>query len=101
MLNNISLIVLVIFWSKLIQFGFPNSITDFYLFFIFLAMDEESLSVALGNVCHLVFMVAKLLELPLRYPMSPEGSRSTIKDFTLEKVSDKDRQWVLGTGIEN
>lgn len=56
------------------------------------AADEETLSVALGYVCHLVYMIAKLLELPLRYPMVPAGSRSFAVDYTIEKVADRDRE---------
>lgn len=55
-------------------------------------MDDETLSVALGYTCHLVSMIAQLLDLPLRYPMNSRGSRSTIMDFAIEKVAEKDRQ---------
>lgn len=63
----------------------------------FFAMDEETLSVALGYVCHLVYMIGKLLELPLRYPMVPAGSRSFAVDYTIEKVTDRDREFPLYT----
>ncbi|XP_078381064.1 UV radiation resistance-associated gene protein-like [Oculina patagonica] len=61
----------------------------------FQAMDEETLSVALGYTCHLVSMIAIFLDLPLRYPMNSRGSRSTVKDFAIEKVAEKDRQFPL------
>ena len=57
-----------------------------------LAMDDETLSVALGYTCHLVGMIAKFLQLPLRYPVNTSGSRSTVNDFTIEKVAEKDRK---------
>lgn len=56
------------------------------------AMDEETLSVALGYTCHLVSMIAQFLDLPLRYPMKSRGSRSTLMDFAIEKVGEKDRE---------
>lgn len=55
-------------------------------------MDEETLSVALGYTCHVVSMIAQFLDLPLRYPMKSRGSRSTIMDFAIEKVAEKDRE---------
>lgn len=55
-------------------------------------MDDETLSVALGYACHLVSMIARFLELPLRYPVNYTGSRSTVNDFTIEKVPEKDRK---------
>ncbi|XP_020604811.1 uncharacterized protein LOC110043673 [Orbicella faveolata] len=61
----------------------------------FQAMDDETLSVALGYTCHLVSMIAQFLDLPLRYPMNSRGSRSTIMDFAIEKVAEKDRQFPL------
>lgn len=64
-----------------------------YMMYIFFpAMDDETLSVALGYTCHLVSMIAQFLDLPLRYPMNSRGSRSTIMDFAIEKVAEKDRQ---------
>lgn len=56
------------------------------------AMDEETLSVALGYTCHVVSMIAQFLDLPLRYSMNSRGSRSTVKDFAIEKVAEKDRE---------
>lgn len=61
----------------------------------FTAMDDETLSVALGYACHLVSMIARFLELPLRYPVNYTGSRSTVNDFTIEKVPEKDRKFPL------
>lgn len=61
----------------------------------FQAMDDETLSVALGYTCHLVCMIAQFLDLPLRYSMQSRGSRSTIMDFAIEKVAEKERQFPL------
>ena len=77
------------------QFKIHQKITfdAFYTMYISLpATDEETLSVALGYTCHLVSMIAQFLDLPLRYPMNSRGSRSTLMDFAIEKVGEKDRQ---------
>lgn len=55
-------------------------------------MDDETLAVALGYTCHVVGMIARFLQLPLRYPVNSHGSRSTIVDLTSEKVPEKDRK---------
>ena len=62
--------------------------------FCIVAMDDDTLAVALGYTCHLVSMIAKFLELPLRYPVNFHGSKSTVMDFTSEKVPEKDRKLV-------
>ncbi|XP_065056759.1 UV radiation resistance-associated protein-like [Rhopilema esculentum] len=56
---------------------------------------DEMLSVALGNTCHLVTMMAKFMELPLRYPMRPMGSRSAILDLVKDKLVDREREFPL------
>jgi len=53
-------------------FHLPN--TDFA------TVDEEQIATALGYVCHLMVMLAKYLDVPLRYPMYPRCSRSAIED---------------------
>ncbi|XP_048587942.1 uncharacterized protein LOC5506616 [Nematostella vectensis] len=63
----------------------------------FYATDDETLSCSLGYACHLVHMISKVLELPLRYTMHPMGSRSTIMDFTIDKVADRDKEFPLHT----
>eukprot|EP01137_Pigoraptor_chileana_P034808 Opistho-2@27904 len=42
--------------------------------------DEELIATALGHVCHLVFLIAKFIELPLRFPLVPMSSRSFVSD---------------------
>jgi len=49
----------------------------------FQGCDEEELATGLGFVCHILFMVAKYLDVPLRYPMVPMCSRSFIMDNIL------------------
>lgn len=61
-------------------------------FFYFTGEDDEMLSVALGNVCHLVHMIAKFSELPLRYPIRGLGSRSSVVDFVTDKLTEKQRE---------
>ncbi|KAH3758406.1 uv radiation resistance protein [Pelomyxa schiedti] len=49
--------------------------------------DEEIIASGLGNVCHAVHLISGYLEIPLRYPMSPMGSRSTIRDESISQQS--------------
>ena len=63
-----------------------------YIYFSFLAIDDETLAVALGYTCHVVSMIARFLQLPLRYPVNSHGSRPTIVDLRSEKVPEKDRK---------
>ncbi|KAF9573631.1 hypothetical protein EC968_008268 [Mortierella alpina] len=46
-------------------------------------LDDEVVAVALGFACHLVTMLAHYLSVPLRYPLTPMGSRA----FVLDPVS--------------
>lgn len=46
----------------------------------FHGQDEEKIATGLGYVCHLVQLLSKYLDIPLRYPMQPMMSRSTIQD---------------------
>jgi NO-binding membrane sensor protein with MHYT domain len=50
----------------------PNSIYD--------GQNDELIATALGFTAHLVSMLAYYLEIPLRYPTVPMGSRAIIKD---------------------
>jgi hypothetical protein len=43
-------------------------------------LDEDAVATALGFVAHLVLLIARNLEAPLRYPMVPMGSRPLIRD---------------------
>ncbi|KAI9485278.1 MAG: hypothetical protein EXX96DRAFT_544592 [Benjaminiella poitrasii] len=51
----------------------PNSVYD--------GQNEELIATALGFTAHLVSMLAYYLEIPLRYPTTPMGSRAIIKDM--------------------
>ncbi|XP_047130461.1 UV radiation resistance-associated protein isoform X2 [Hydra vulgaris] len=57
--------------------------------------DETMLAVAVGYVAHLVYMMAKFTELPLRYPICPMGSRSSVQDLVTDKLTDKEREFPL------
>ncbi|KAF9965032.1 hypothetical protein BGZ70_005524 [Mortierella alpina] len=46
-------------------------------------LDDEVVAVALGFACHLITMLAHYLSVPLRYPLTPMGSRA----FVLDPVS--------------
>jgi hypothetical protein len=50
----------------------PNSVYE--------GQNDEMIATALGYTAHLVSMLAYYLEIPLRYPIIPMCSRSTIKD---------------------
>lgn len=50
----------------------PNSIYD--------GQNDELIATALGFTAHLVSMLAFYLEIPLRYPTVPMGSRAKITD---------------------
>ncbi|XP_065644380.1 UV radiation resistance-associated protein isoform X5 [Hydra vulgaris] len=57
--------------------------------------DETMLAVAVGYVAHLVYMMAKFTELPLRYSICPMGSRSSVQDLLTDKLTDKEREFPL------
>ncbi|XP_031550488.1 UV radiation resistance-associated gene protein-like isoform X2 [Actinia tenebrosa] len=65
----------------------------------FSSTDDETLSCSLGYACHLVYMISKIMEIPLRYAMYPMGSRSSIMNYALEKekVADKEKEFPLFT----
>lgn len=46
----------------------------------FFGYEEEEIATALGSVCHVLFLVSKYLDVPLRYPILPMCSRSAIWD---------------------
>ncbi|EWM23311.1 uv radiation resistance-associated protein [Nannochloropsis gaditana] len=45
--------------------------------------DDEVVASALGYVCHVLVMLSKYLEVPLRYALEPRASRSLIRDATV------------------
>ncbi|KAG0057071.1 hypothetical protein BGZ83_001920 [Gryganskiella cystojenkinii] len=47
---------------------------------VYIGYDEDVVSIALGLTCHLVTMLAHYLCVPLRYPLTPMGSRAFILD---------------------
>ena len=49
----------------------------------FHGQDEEKIATGLGYVCHLVQLLSKYLDIPLRYPMFPMMSRSSIQDVVV------------------
>ena len=57
--------------------------------------EETMIAAALGYTSHLVMMVSEYLDIPLRYPMEHRVSRSRIHDHILDKLTDKDREWVI------
>eukprot|EP00039_Didymoeca_costata_P007523 m.100772 g.100772 ORF g.100772 m.100772 type:complete len:507 (+) comp13723_c0_seq2:168-1688(+) len=61
----------------------------------FTGYDEETVATALGYTAHLVAMIAKYLDLPLRYPILPMCSRSSIRDDVNLSIPEKDRLYPL------
>eukprot|EP00054_Salpingoeca_dolichothecata_P029465 m.232352 g.232352 ORF g.232352 m.232352 type:complete len:470 (-) comp26484_c0_seq2:30-1439(-) len=57
--------------------------------------DDDAVATALGYVCHLVFMVAKYLTVPLRYPLKPMCSKSTVLDGISSHIPEKDKEFPL------
>ncbi|KAF9925558.1 hypothetical protein FBU30_004671 [Linnemannia zychae] len=57
---------------KICKVPLPNSVYN--------GMDEDLVSIALGFACHLVVMLAYYLNVPLRYPLTPMGSRAFVTD---------------------
>lgn len=57
-----------------------------------IAANEETLSSAFGYVCHMVSMIGRFFQIPLRYPAKNEGSRSTVSDFVNEKLPERERE---------
>lgn len=60
-------------------------------------VDEISVSVALGYVCHVLIVMSKLLDVPLRYSIRFAGSRSQIYDHLHESLPEPDRLLPLFT----
>ncbi|XP_033759540.1 uncharacterized protein LOC117341787 [Pecten maximus] len=61
----------------------------------FQSQEDMMVSVSLGYVCHMVMMLSDILDIPLRYPMIHNGSRSLIRDHIHTKLSEKDREFPL------
>eukprot|EP00057_Strongylocentrotus_purpuratus_P033434 XP_791387.3 PREDICTED: UV radiation resistance-associated gene protein [Strongylocentrotus purpuratus] len=59
--------------------------------------DDMTISTALGHTSHLTLMISKFLQVPLRYSIHYNGSRSTIHDHITEQLQDKDRDFPLYT----
>ncbi|XP_050438446.1 UV radiation resistance-associated protein [Adelges cooleyi] len=57
--------------------------------------NDIQLSVALGFVSHLTHMIAYFLDIPLRYPIHHEGSRSKIIDHISLDMQDRERLFPL------
>uniref|UniRef100_A0A6B2L3L3 Uncharacterized protein n=1 Tax=Arcella intermedia TaxID=1963864 RepID=A0A6B2L3L3_9EUKA len=59
--------------------------------------DEELIAVALGHVCHAVFLLSKYLDVPLRYQMIYRCSRSAI---IMDEVSHKGQYPLYSKGVD-
>jgi len=74
------------FSFKILGVPLPNS--------VFTGCDDEQVAIALGFTCHLINMLAYYLGVPLRFPMIPMSSRSTIRDPITASLGDS-RQFPL------
>jgi Vacuolar sorting 38 and autophagy-related subunit 14 len=61
--------------------------------------EEEHVATALGFVCHCVLLCSRYLDVALRYPMLPMGSRSVIQD-TLGKYGVQQKFPLYSRGVE-
>lgn len=61
----------------------------------FAGHEENTISVALGYVAHVVQMISIFLQVPLRYPIIHFGSRSRMVDHIADKIPDNDREFPL------
>lgn len=72
--------------SSLHQSPQSKTATDSTINFLvlrYIGYDEDMVATSLGFVCHFVTMLAHYLNVPLRYPLTPMGSRA----FVLDPVS--------------
>ncbi|KAF9974808.1 hypothetical protein BGZ73_001712 [Actinomortierella ambigua] len=67
---------------RIVNVPLPNS--------SFNGIDEETVATSLGFTCHLVTLLAYYLRVPLRYPLTPMGSRSTVLDPVSMLVGPKE-----------
>lgn len=56
---------------------------------------DVTLSVGLGYVAHILYILAQFLHVPLRYPVKPYGSQATITDTTSLQLRENERQFQL------
>jgi len=68
------------FSFKILGVPLPNS--------VFTGCDDEQVATALGFTCHLINMLAYYLGVPLRFPMTPMSSRSTVRDPITATLGD-------------
>lgn len=61
---------------------------------VFTGCDDDKVATALGFTSHLIHMLAYYLEVPLRFPVKPMSSRSTINDPITASLGDS-RQFPL------
>lgn len=57
--------------------------------------DDTMIAVGLGYTCHMILMLSRILNLPLRYPVEYRGSRSQIQDHIHTKLTDRERNFPL------
>lgn len=58
-------------------------------------ISDVTLSVGLGYVAHVLYILAQFLNVPLRYPINPYGSQATITDTTSLQLRDSEREFPL------
>ncbi|GES94096.1 UV radiation resistance protein [Rhizophagus clarus] len=68
------------FSFKILGVPLPNS--------VFIGCDDDQVATALGFACHLINMLAYYLGVPLRFPMIPMSSKSTICDPITASLGD-------------
>lgn len=56
-------------------------------------MQEEHISTALGYTCHLVSLLSKYLQVPLRYFPRHQASRSSLRDEVISSATEFPLYW--------
>ena len=75
--------ILAHFCDPCLMASMPIShIVEFFLLVLLpgSGQSDEAIAVGFGYAAHLVYLTALFLHLPLRYAISPRGSRSVLKD---------------------
>ncbi|KAG0092046.1 hypothetical protein BGZ93_008518 [Podila epicladia] len=78
---------------KICNVPLPNS--------VYIGYDDDVVAISLGFVSHFVTMLAHYLSLPLRYPITPMGSRAFVLDPVSLLVGPKDQSMIYRSKFMN
>ncbi|KXS13932.1 hypothetical protein M427DRAFT_58184 [Gonapodya prolifera JEL478] len=60
----------------------------------------DTISIALGHATHLAVLLGRALDVPLRYPLKPMGSRATVRDVSGRWTTPGDEFPLYGQGVD-